>query len=354
MDPSWINTIPEPLRTILIGAAGDFAGGLASDIAGRLLDAAGYQVKKRFRSEPQQDALNQAMAEALLVTVSAQTDDPDLMAHYLTLFGEWSARDAVAGELSQVIDPRPDAEIDLDLLAAEFEASGYDPDLLGGDVVFQNVVAQFVSSFYDAAARQPTLQGQIEIGLLRGIAERAEEQVELLQRVADSLERQPGKPGPTTTVKINGDRNLVMTGRVGRDLIVVDGNLVQNTGGDETDPQALRQAYLNRVLEQTQTLQLTGVDPKAAQDATARTGLALAAVYTGLMTQQSEQELGRRGQIDPAREMRRLSAVELLNREPRLVLLGDPGSGKTHLCQLRGAVPGRRGAGAERRQPGRC
>ena len=42
---------------------------------------------------------------------------------------------------------------------------------------------------------------------------------------------------------------------------------------DRSDPVALRQAYLHRVLEQTQTLQLTGVDPKAAQDATARSGL---------------------------------------------------------------------------------
>ena len=98
---------------------------------------------------------------------------------------------------------------------------------------------------------------------------------------------------------------------------------------DRGDPDALRQAYLHRVLEQTQTLQLAGVDPKAAQDATARSGLALAAVYTALMTQQSEQEPGRRGQSMPDREMRRLSAVELLNREPKLALLGDPGSGKS-------------------------
>jgi predicted NACHT family NTPase len=98
---------------------------------------------------------------------------------------------------------------------------------------------------------------------------------------------------------------------------------------DRGDPAALRQAYLHRVLEQTQTLHLTGVDPKATQDATARSGLALAAVYTALMTQQSEQELDRRSQPMPDRELRRLSAVELLNRECKLALLGDPGSGKS-------------------------
>ncbi|MEI2693125.1 MAG: hypothetical protein V9H69_26755 [Anaerolineae bacterium] len=121
---------------------------------------------------------------------------------------------------------------------------------------------------------------------------------------------------------------------------------------DRSDPVALRQAYLHRVLEQTQTLQLTGVDPKAAQDATARSGLALAAVYTALMTQQSEQELGRRGQPMPDREMRRLSAVELLNRERQTGSAGRPWQRQEHLRQLRGPLHGRRGVGPPRRQSG--
>ena len=75
MDPAWLATLPEPLRTLLIGAAGDFVGGLASDVVGRLLDAAGYQVKKRFRPTPQQLALTETLAEALVVTISRQTTD---------------------------------------------------------------------------------------------------------------------------------------------------------------------------------------------------------------------------------------------------------------------------------------
>ncbi len=299
MDPSWINTLPEPLRTILLGAAGDFAGGLAANVVSRLLGAAGYQVQKRLRSGPQQTALNEAMAEALLLTVRQQTDDPALQAHYLALFGEWSGRDAVAGELSQVIDPRPDAEIDLDTLAAEFEAAGYDPDLLG-DVVFQDVVAQLVANFYDAAARQPALQGQIEIGLLRGIAGRAEEQVRLLRRVADALEQPPKTEGPprgsgaTTSVTINGNQSTVLSGTVEGNVEINYGDVYKTVVEARGDSVALRQAYLHRALEQTQTLSLAGVDPKVTQDAIVRSGLALAAVYTGLMTQQSEQAPGRR------------------------------------------------------------
>ena len=52
MDLTVLNNLPEPLKSILIGATGDFLGGMAAEISGRLLDAAGYQVKKRFRPEP--------------------------------------------------------------------------------------------------------------------------------------------------------------------------------------------------------------------------------------------------------------------------------------------------------------
>ena len=196
MDLAVLNNLPEPLRSILIGAAGDFLGGMASEITGRLLDAAGCQVKKRFRPEPQQLALNWAMAEALFVTVRSLTDDPELMAHYLQILGEWLARDAVVGELSQIVDPRPQAEIDLDLLAEEFRALGYEPDLLGAGVDFAEVVKRFAGAFYNAAAKEQELQGQLQIGLLRGIALHSEREVELLEEIVAALEcegeRQPG------------------------------------------------------------------------------------------------------------------------------------------------------------------
>ena len=276
MDPSWINTLPEPLRTILLGAAGDFAGGLAANVVSRLLGAAGYQVQKRLRSGPQQTALNEAMAEALLLTVRQQTDDPALQAHYLALFGEWSGRDAVAGELSQVIDPRPDAEIDLDTLAAEFEAAGYDPDLLG-DVVFQDVVAQLVANFYDAAARQPALQGQIEIGLLRGIVEHAQEQVRLLRRVAEALERPqktadpPASTAPTTVTKVGGKKPTVLSGTFERNVEINYGDVYKTVveARGELSPEqatAILNSYLGWVRRSYDKVQTFGLEnPRTAK-----------------------------------------------------------------------------------------
>ena len=95
----------------------------------------------------------------------------------------------------------------------------------------------------------------------------------------------------------------------------------------QPDPASLRRAYLNRVLEQAGALSLGGVDPRVASDAKAR--LNLAAVYTALLTQTQEfEEHSRRG-LEAAREGQRLSAVAQLNRHARLVVLGDPGSGKS-------------------------
>ena len=242
MDLTWFNTLPEPVKALLLGAAGDFLGGLAADVTGRLVDAAGYQVKKRFRPEPQQVALNAAMAEALFVTASSLTDDPDTLTHYLGILGEWLARDAVVGELSQVIDPRPGAELDVALLAAEFEAAGFEPDLLGEDITFERVVGRLVQAFYDAASKQPELQGQMEIGLLRGIAENTTEQVRLLRRVVSALERpesqtQPAPVGPREgDIEVIGHFNTLITGTVIGDLQVHHGDTYELSPGPQLDP----------------------------------------------------------------------------------------------------------------------
>lgn len=93
---------------------------------------------------------------------------------------------------------------------------------------------------------------------------------------------------------------------------------------------ALRRDYLQRVVDQTHGLRLGGVDPKTAREGGSGTSLSLDAVYTALMTQQTEQDTARQATArTPEREAERLSALALLDRTPRLALLGDPGSGKT-------------------------
>jgi hypothetical protein len=90
------------------------------------------------------------------------------------------------------------------------------------------------------------------------------------------------------------------------------------------DAAALRSAYLLRLYRETATLSLSGIDPAAATGEDA--GLSLDAVYTALLTLSPREN--RRKPAAPDGE-RPFSALEQLNQHPRLVLLGDPGSGKS-------------------------
>lgn len=97
------------------------------------------------------------------------------------------------------------------------------------------------------------------------------------------------------------------------------------------DPQSMQQAYLYKLVHQIRDVPLSGIDPRAITEEEAAR-LELAAVYTALMTQRSEQEDDQmllKGKMPPDRYPRLLSALEVLNKESRLVLMGDPGAGKS-------------------------
>ena len=103
-------------------------------------------------------------------------------------------------------------------------------------------------------------------------------------------------------------------------------------------PEALRRTYLHRLVMKTRRLPLHGVDPKAASGEGSGE-LQLSAVYTALLTRRPERDdttfpkalsfTEKRDASGREGETRRLSALEVLNRAPHLVLLGEPGSGKS-------------------------
>ena len=104
------------------------------------------------------------------------------------------------------------------------------------------------------------------------------------------------------------------------------GNAHLGTATAPEPTEDLRAAYLTWLMEQVRAVPLTGVDPKSIREETRR-DLDLAAVYTALMTQRTD--MAEERSLRPDREAQHLSALAVLNTEPRLALLGDPGSGKS-------------------------
>ncbi|MBI1294698.1 SUMF1/EgtB/PvdO family nonheme iron enzyme [bacterium] len=108
-------------------------------------------------------------------------------------------------------------------------------------------------------------------------------------------------------------------------------HITHNYGKDAekatVDENSLHTAYLNRIYRQAQALSLSGVDPRVASEADTR--LELSAVYTGMLTQQTEGRDDLQSTLETRQNPKHISAVEQINRHQHLVLLGDPGSGKS-------------------------
>lgn len=154
----------------------------------------------------------------------------------------------------------------------------------------------------------------------------------------------------TFSAKLEGDGAIAQGNgaiALGQGAVMADGDIsgVVNTGyvseiNIDSQPRAkkesLREAYLNYMLGLTSPLAISGVVRQSAGEAETR--MNLSAVYTALLTQagteEADQQKESQHKIQPLFQVfgfpqRRLSVVERLNNHSRLVLLGDPGSGKS-------------------------
>jgi formylglycine-generating enzyme required for sulfatase activity len=139
--------------------------------------------------------------------------------------------------------------------------------------------------------------------------------------------------------KIIGNRNVAIARDNSGDIVTGNHNVINKVISDptpRTDPEELRNAYLERLMNRLGYLTLEGIDPKAVS-AEPEARLQLRSVYTALLTRESERK-GEDGRefseaARPERDDRR-PALALLSDHDKLVLLGDPGSGKTTFARF--------------------
>ncbi|MGE0087820.1 MAG: NACHT domain-containing NTPase [Desulfococcaceae bacterium] len=101
---------------------------------------------------------------------------------------------------------------------------------------------------------------------------------------------------------------------------------------DRTDPKALRMQYLTELGNEADHLPWSSVDPDYADPGRGES-VRLADIYTALDTAElerpkTEDEVRKHLRYEQT-EAKRISAQDIISRESRLVLLGDPGSGKS-------------------------
>lgn len=183
MNPSIISTL-DAGKNPVPDAIDGYLRETAELLVQRLLNAAGYLAQKRFRAAPARQALVRAAVQALAATITSLGDDPERMLLYLDFLERWIGRETVAGELSQLIDPRPDQQLDLDALADEFVALGEPPAVPENRLLLKTVVARCLAFFYRAMLDEPALAELMAGELLLALAERAQQQVAALDAAA--------------------------------------------------------------------------------------------------------------------------------------------------------------------------
>ena len=186
----------EPTSLITAGAIDSFTGGLATSFVVEVLRTAGKQIRGRFSTPEQKQALQNAVTKALRVALDAWVLSEEEVDHYRGLFGQWLKNPAVLGEFRTLLSPSEDSELDLALLQEEFEATGLSAEHLG-KVSFKPLIQDLVGTFYYAAAEENELQELLKIRLLRQMVERmgaferldalSQRHVETAQRAVDHL-----------------------------------------------------------------------------------------------------------------------------------------------------------------------
>jgi hypothetical protein len=128
---------------------------IAASLVMKLLGASAGIIRKRLSQSDAKKALETAIVTALAEALEGQElrDRDQDWEHYASLLEEFFTSEAVADELAQLLDPRPDRVPDLSTLAHEFRMAGYVPeDLPGFDL--ESFLLAFFAAFYAAAGMQ--------------------------------------------------------------------------------------------------------------------------------------------------------------------------------------------------------
>jgi formylglycine-generating enzyme required for sulfatase activity len=293
---------------------------LTNNLADRAGGASGPRLQELIRGTETRDALSRAFEAAVVALVAEVVASvPGQSVGLLSALEQVLADPGIGPELGSLLKGNPLSREDFAFLIERAVAPADIPDEFDID----RTLTGFEAAFRAAAAREVTL---VPIVTMKPVLDSASTAGSIVDSVLEFLSQ--AKPG---SVGILGDHisaENVVNG-VQFNLQLADQENRPNDKGA-----TLREAYLSHLFQSVRHLSLTGIDPEAAKDI--KTKLNLDAVYTALLTQTPEvkNEPRLEPQTDPDQKLELLSALAQLDRHSRLVLLGDPGSGKSSLLSF--------------------
>jgi formylglycine-generating enzyme required for sulfatase activity len=285
---------------------------LAADLTMRVMEALGRRMRETLQGTPAEQALlrcYQAGSAALL-----PEDDPHRAA-YLPVLREFFDQPAAQAELAKLVRGRePDQATLADAFAEVVEGRDLPP------FDFRARLAAFVEAFLQAVELEPDLADTIQVAQLRDATQSLRAMVTDLGAIRQALEHA-------------GSRSVSSQGNIHTGGDIVTGtqiNIYGQVPQPVSDPHAdLEGKYLRWLRKISVELPLAALEDEGADSRGPR--ITLDRVYIALDTRStvklSQEEKGK--SEFPYRDERPLSALEAAAQNPRLALLGEPGSGKS-------------------------
>jgi len=287
----------------------DFFTNLLAELSANILSAGGRKAKQAITADDHQQAFQRCVNAGLQPLRDRIAQLPtDRRERALKVLRSLFNNEDLAPELAQVLRAQPPDPETLRLILVE---SKYDPDDLGTD--WPDALNHFQESFLHQASGEPVLQSFIQTATLADIRDFNQEQTDLLR----SIDQSAGKPQVP---------HLKARDITAKDVVVGTKNTTNNHYGAAPDKTVdLESAYLRAVYQKAAKLPLESIVKNEMEGSEAE--LTLDGVFTGLLT--TSTAMVEQAEKPDHSKIIAVSPLHLLSKRKRLVLLGDPGSGKS-------------------------
>ncbi|MCA9873664.1 MAG: SUMF1/EgtB/PvdO family nonheme iron enzyme [Anaerolineales bacterium] len=322
-----------PLTPLL----GDYLSNLAAELSAHVLAAIPAWLQTAWRGDETDTAVRRCLDAGIAAFIRrAKADAPVYAELWDIVFPHFFADEQVAGQVVLLLDGRRLNGRALQFMAAN---AGYQPERFPA-LDFEAALQEFEGAFLTRATHETALQGIIQANQLLQQTQLLAETKDMLARMVDLLAQIALKD----IVGISAD-TITATNVVSGTQIIYQ--LAPPKSTPSRFPDYWEKRYLDSVVAECSGLDLTVL---AASEATSET-LTIASVFTTLyldgvsrtadeqvadvvvplLPRRSEPEDYQREMARQEKERLPITAVEAVADVPRLVILGQPGGGKSTL-----------------------